>query len=75
MADMFDVQSKRGSIWHRWDPHIHTPGEDQWGQINARSMGSESLILSHNRRSLGPNLEESPWPVCPGLICPVAPST
>lgn len=26
MADMFDVQSKRGSIWHRWDPHIHTPG-------------------------------------------------
>lgn len=26
MADMFDVQSKRGSIWHRWDPHIRTPG-------------------------------------------------
>ena len=26
MAAMFDVQSKRGSIWHRWDPHIHTPG-------------------------------------------------
>lgn len=26
MADMFDVQSKRGSLWHRWDPHIHTPG-------------------------------------------------
>ena len=22
----FDVKSKRGSIWHRWDPHIHTPG-------------------------------------------------
>ena len=26
MADAFEVQSKRGSIWHRWDPHIHTPG-------------------------------------------------
>jgi len=26
MADMFHVQSKRGSIWHRWDPHLHTPG-------------------------------------------------
>jgi hypothetical protein len=26
MADMFDVTSKRGSIWHCWDPHIHTPG-------------------------------------------------
>ncbi|WP_017922585.1 TrlF family AAA-like ATPase [Burkholderia glumae] len=26
MADDYDVQSKRGSIWHRWDPHIHTPG-------------------------------------------------
>lgn len=23
---MFDVQSKRRSLWHRWDPHIHTPG-------------------------------------------------
>lgn len=26
MAEEFDVQSNRGSIWHRWDPHIHTPG-------------------------------------------------
>lgn len=29
MADVLDVQSNpsnRGSIWHRWDPHIHTPG-------------------------------------------------
>ncbi|MFY3157904.1 TrlF family AAA-like ATPase [Achromobacter xylosoxidans] len=26
MTDVYDVQSKRGSIWHRWDPHIHTPG-------------------------------------------------
>lgn len=26
MDDVNIVQSKRGSIWHRWDPHIHTPG-------------------------------------------------
>lgn len=26
MAGVIDTQSKRGSIWHRWDPHIHTPG-------------------------------------------------
>jgi hypothetical protein len=26
MADPFELQSKRGSLWHRWDPHIHTPG-------------------------------------------------
>lgn len=37
MADMFDVQSKRGSIWHRWDPHIHTPGtalNDQYAGLD-----------------------------------------
>lgn len=36
MADAFEVQSKRGSIWHRWDPHIHTPGtalNDQYGGL------------------------------------------
>jgi len=26
MGGSFDVHSKRGSLWHRWDPHIHTPG-------------------------------------------------
>lgn len=26
MDTEFDVQSMRGSVWHRWDPHIHTPG-------------------------------------------------
>jgi len=38
----FDVKSKLGSIWHRWDPHIHTPGtalndqydgSDPWGSF------------------------------------------
>jgi hypothetical protein len=32
MADMFDVQRKRGSIWHRWDPRLHTPGTALNGQ-------------------------------------------
>lgn len=26
MSVAFDVQSNVGSLWHRWDPHIHTPG-------------------------------------------------
>lgn len=26
MSSSLRVQSKRGSLWHRWDPHIHTPG-------------------------------------------------
>ena len=26
MAGAIDAQNKRGSTWHRWDPHIHTPG-------------------------------------------------
>ncbi|MGP3804358.1 hypothetical protein [Pseudomonas aeruginosa] len=26
MSGEFDVQSNVGSLWHRWDPHIHTPG-------------------------------------------------
>lgn len=30
----FDVQSARGSIWHRWDPHIHTPGTALNDQYN-----------------------------------------
>ena len=42
MTGAFDVQSKRGSIWHLWDPHIHTPGtalnnqysgQDPWGDF------------------------------------------
>jgi len=26
MAGPYAVQSKQGSLWHRWDPHLHTPG-------------------------------------------------
>jgi energy-coupling factor transporter ATP-binding protein EcfA2 len=53
MADTFDVQSKRGSLWHRWDPHIHTPGtvlndqyagQDPWGSFLSAVEGSDPPI-------------------------------
>ena len=31
---MTDVDEPRGSLWHRWDPHLHAPGtllNDQFG--------------------------------------------
>lgn len=34
MSEEFVVQSDLGSLWNRWDPHIHTPGtalNDQYG--------------------------------------------
>lgn len=34
MNKKFEVESTRGSEWHRWDPHIHVPGtalNDQYG--------------------------------------------
>lgn len=37
MSNSFEVQSKRGSLWHRWDPHIHTPGtalNDQYAGLD-----------------------------------------
>jgi len=26
MTDDFQIASPKGSLWHRWDPHLHTPG-------------------------------------------------
>src|SRR5260370_42705380 len=26
MIDQGEVESRRGSLWNRWDPHIHAPG-------------------------------------------------
>nr|WP_288823975.1 hypothetical protein [uncultured Paraburkholderia sp.] len=37
MAGAYEVQSKRGSIWHRWDLHIHTPGT----ALNDQYAGAE----------------------------------
>lgn len=34
MNNPFDAQSKRGLLWHRWDPHIHTPGTALNDQYN-----------------------------------------
>lgn len=37
MEDKFSVVSERGSVWHRWDPHIHTPGtalNDHYGGLD-----------------------------------------
>jgi len=37
MIDLSSIQSDRGSLWRRWDPHIHTPGtvlNDQYSGAN-----------------------------------------
>lgn len=37
MANHVSIADSRGSIWNRWDPHIHTPGtllNDQYGGTN-----------------------------------------
>jgi hypothetical protein len=34
---MADTRNSQGSVWHRWDPHIHAPGtvlNDQFGGEN-----------------------------------------
>lgn len=38
MEGEFELQSVRGSIWHRWDPHIHTPGT----ALNDQYIGQEA---------------------------------
>lgn len=46
-------QLTRGSVWHRWDPHIHTPGTilsdqypaaDGWEEFLSRVESSEPLV-------------------------------
>ena len=46
-------QIGRGSVWHRWDPHIHTPGTiladqypaaDGWEQFLTRIEASEPRV-------------------------------
>jgi len=37
MATKISTSDSRGSVWNRWDPHIHTPGtllSDQYGDEN-----------------------------------------
>lgn len=37
MGGVLELESKQGSLWHRWDPHLHTPGtalNNQYGGAN-----------------------------------------
>lgn len=53
MADMFDVQGKRGSIWHRWDPHIHTPGPTASFAAQRKNVeGLAHIIFSANPKQI-----------------------
>ena len=53
MRSFFNAQSQRGSLWHRWDPHIHTPGTalnnqyagpDPWGAFLSAIEASDPPI-------------------------------
>lgn len=38
MAAQISIANSRGSVWNRWDPHIHTPGtllNNQYGEASA----------------------------------------
>ncbi|NQE47517.1 TrlF family AAA-like ATPase [Herbaspirillum rubrisubalbicans] len=52
MTETFDAANTRGSLWHRWDPHIHTPGT----AMNNGYSGDESWdgFLSKIETSLPP---------------------
>jgi hypothetical protein len=43
MGEAFQVQSVRGSVWHRWDPHIHTPGTALNDQYIGKAAWAEFL--------------------------------
>ncbi len=53
MDENFQIVSTRGSMWHRWDPHIHAPGtalndlytgEDPWGDFLTKVENSDPPI-------------------------------
>jgi hypothetical protein len=52
-GNMVGSRDARGSIWHRWDPHIHAPGTvlndqyrggDRWEQCLGRIEASDPVI-------------------------------
>lgn len=43
MADDFSPVSAKGSIWHRWDPHIHTPGTARNNQYSGADPWEDFL--------------------------------
>lgn len=53
MDEIFEAVSRRGSMWHRWDPHIHAPGTalndqyrgtDPWNDFLTRVENSDPPI-------------------------------
>lgn len=53
MDEIFEAVSTRGSMWHRWDPHIHAPGTalndqykgaDPWNDFLTRVENSDPPI-------------------------------
>ncbi len=47
------TKNPEGSVWHRWDPHIHTPetilndqfnGEDPWNSFLSQIESSDPQI-------------------------------
>ncbi|AGA76201.1 ATP-binding protein [Pseudomonas plecoglossicida] len=43
MSGDFDIQSDLGSLWHRWDPHLHTPGTALNDQYHGKDPWTEFL--------------------------------
>jgi hypothetical protein len=43
MGGVLDLESKQGSLWHRWDPHLHTPGTALNNQYRGASPWEDFL--------------------------------
>lgn len=48
MSAEFDAEYKRGSLWHRWDPHIHTPGTVLNNQYKGSKAWDDFLTAIEN---------------------------
>ena len=54
------ASNRRGSVWHSWDPHVHTPGTsmnnqfgaDDWDEYLTRIEAAEPRIASLNGRKI-----------------------
>src|SRR4051812_48127345 len=53
MGSSVNASDLRGSVWHRWDPHLHTPGtalndqykgDDPWDRFLAKIEQSDPPI-------------------------------
>ena len=53
MGRVLDLESKQRSLWHRWDPHLHTPGtalNNQYRGANPREDFLKAIETSEPRR-------------------------